>query len=72
MKHVEIDAGLFSSAERIASDDHTTVDALVAEGLRRVIEERKTVEFSSSVLALHFGGENWHNVKECVYGPFDD
>ena len=72
---VDIPEGLFKEAKKIAKRDNTTLKALIEEGLRRVLEERKhrktfrlrKVTFKGKGLQSHLAGKSWDSIREVIY-----
>ena len=71
---VEIPDSLLSEARRVASRDETTVRALIEEGLRRALEERRRsgsfrlrkVTFKGQGLQAHVEG-SWERIRDRSY-----
>jgi len=72
---VEIPDSLLEEARRLASREGTTVRALVEEGLRRLVAERKRggafrlrkATFKGSGLQPHVAGAPWERIREIAY-----
>jgi len=72
---VEIPSLLLEQAKRLASKEHTTVKALVEEGLRRVVAERKSakpfrlrkVSFKGSGLLPELADSSWPRIRDTIY-----
>ncbi|MBI4638078.1 MAG: type II toxin-antitoxin system VapB family antitoxin [Candidatus Rokubacteria bacterium] len=72
---VEIPDSLLEEARRLASREGTTVRALVVEGLRRIVAERKRggtfhlrkATFKGSGLQPHVAGASWERIREIAY-----
>jgi hypothetical protein len=72
---VEIPDSLLKQARRLASQEHTTVKALVQEGLRRILTERKQarpfklrkVSFRGNGLQPRMAGASWQQIRDAVY-----
>lgn len=72
---IEISDALLSEARRVAGREGSTVRALVEEGLRRTIEERKKTRsfrtrratFRGKGLQLQAAGASWETVRDLVY-----
>jgi len=72
---VEISDSLLEDAKRVASKEGTTVRALVEQGLRRVVSERKRREkfhlrkatFKGKGLQPGVSGASWDRIREMAY-----
>jgi hypothetical protein len=72
---VEIPDSLLQQAKRLASQEHTTVKALVQEGLRRLMAERKAgkpfklrkVSFRGNGLQAQMAGAAWQQIRDAAY-----
>lgn len=72
---VEIPDALLEEARKVAAREGTTVRALVGEGLRRVLAERKRARsfrlrdasFQGSGLQPHVAGAPWERIRDMVY-----
>ena len=72
---VEISDSLLEDAKRVASKEGTTVRALVEQGLRRVVSERKRREkfhlrkatFKGKGLQPGVSGASWARIREMAY-----
>jgi hypothetical protein len=72
---VEIPNALLDETRRIASKEGTTVKALVEEGLRRVLSERKQkgafrlrkATFKGNGLQPHIAGASWERIRDLIY-----
>jgi hypothetical protein len=72
---VEIPDPLLEEARRLAAREGTTVRALVEEGLRRVIAERKRVggfklrraTFKGDGLRPDLAGASWERIRDAAY-----
>jgi len=72
---VEIPDSLLESAKRVAARDHTTVRALVEEGLRHTLAERqrgtkfklRKVSFRGHGLQPAMAGASWHEIRDAAY-----
>jgi hypothetical protein len=72
---VEITDSLLKQAKSIASREHTTVKALVEEGLRRVVAERqqashfklRKVSFQGNGLQPRMAGASWQEIRDAAY-----
>ena len=72
---VEIPNSLLEEARRLASKERTTVKALVQEGLRRLISERKKkggfrlrrATFKGNGRQPHIADASWERIRDLVY-----
>ncbi|MBI9083460.1 MAG: type II toxin-antitoxin system VapB family antitoxin [Desulfobacterales bacterium] len=72
---VHIPDSLLEEARGIASRDNTTLKALVEEGLRKVIVERKQAKafnlrkatFKGEGMRPHLAGASWDRIRELSY-----
>ena len=72
---VEISDVLLHQARKLAARDHTTVKALVEEGLRHVVAERKRltgfklrkVTFRGNGLQPALRGASWQQIRDLAY-----
>ncbi len=72
---VEIPDSLLEQAKRLASQEHTTVRALVEEGLRRIMAERKRtrpfklrkVSFRGNGFQPRMAGASWQQIRDAAY-----
>jgi hypothetical protein len=72
---VEISDSLLHQAKRLASEEHTTVRALMEEGLRRLMAERKAarpfklrkVSFRGKGLQAQMAGASWQQIRDAAY-----
>jgi len=72
---VEIPNSLLEEARRLASKERTTVKALIQEGLRRLIAERKKkgsfrlrrAAFKGNGLQPHIADALWERIRDIVY-----
>jgi hypothetical protein len=72
---VEIPNSLLKQAKRLAAREHTTVRALMEEGLRRVMAERKgakpfklrKVSFRGNGLQPQMVGPAWQRIRDAAY-----
>ena len=72
---IQIPDALLQETRRIAAQERTTVKALVEEGLRRVIDDRKhparfslrKVTFKGSGLQSHLAGASWDRIRDAAY-----
>lgn len=73
---VQIPDSLLDQAKRLASEERTTVRALMEEGLRRIVAERKAakpfklrkVSFRGKGLQPQMAGAAWQQVRDTIYG----
>ena len=72
---VHIPDTILEEARRIAALEHTTVKALVEEGLRRIIDDRKQkgtfrlrkATFKGNGLQADIAGASWEKIREISY-----
>lgn len=72
---VEIPDALLEEARRLASREGTTVRALVEEGLRRIVSERRQsrgfklrkATFKGEGLQPGVAGATWERIREMAY-----
>ncbi|MGH9328479.1 MAG: DUF2191 domain-containing protein [Terriglobia bacterium] len=72
---VEIPDSLLKHIRILASEERTTVRALVEEGLRRVTAERKrakpfklrNVSFGGKGLQPRMAGASWNQIRDAAY-----
>ncbi len=72
---IDIANGLFEEAKKIARRDNTTLKALIEEGLRRVVEEKKRkkafrlkkVTFKGRGLSPEFRDASWEEIRREIY-----
>jgi hypothetical protein len=72
---VQIPDSLFEEARKLAHRERTTLKALIQDGLRRVIAERKRrnrcklrkATFKGTGLQPHLEGASWDKIRELSY-----
>lgn len=72
---IEISDPLLEAARQVASQEKTTVRALVEEGLRKVIEQRqqgpgfklRRVTFKGQGLQPQVADASWEQLRELIY-----
>jgi hypothetical protein len=72
---IQISDPLLEAARQVAVQEKTTVRALVEEGLRKVIEERKQgrgfklrrATFKGQGLQPEVAGATWERLREMIY-----
>ena len=72
---VHIPDSLLEDARKIASEEHTTIKALIEEGLRRTIDQRKKkhvfrlrkATFKGNGLHPNAAGAPWEKIREMSY-----
>jgi len=72
---IQISDSIFEEARKLAAREHTTMKALVEEGLRKVVSERKRkgpfrmrkATFKGRGLQSHFAGASWEQVRDASY-----
>ena len=73
---VHIPESLLKEARKIASQEHTSIKALIEEGLRRTIDNRKQshmfrlrkATFKGNGLQSDVDGASWDKIRELSYG----
>jgi hypothetical protein len=73
---VELSDAALAEARRVAERDGTSLRALIEEGLRRVLAERRTrrsgfrlrrASFKGDGLSPEFEGESWPAIRDAIY-----
>jgi len=72
---IQISDSLFQEARRLAHREHTTLKALIEQGLRRIVAERKRhgtfhlrkATFKGQGLQPHIAGASWEQIRELTY-----
>ena len=73
---IEIADATLAEARRVAAREGTTLRALIEEGLRRVLGERRQrraafrlrrASFRGDGLSAEFAGESWPSVRDAIY-----
>lgn len=72
---IQIPDSLFEEARRLAEREHTTLKALVEQGLRRTLAERKKrrafrlrkVTFKGRGLQAPVAGASWEQIRDLSY-----
>ena len=72
---VHIADALLEEARKIAAQEQTTVKAMIEEGLRRIIDDRKRkntfrlrkVTFKGNGLQPDIAGASWEKIREISY-----
>jgi len=72
---VQIPDSIFEEERKIAHQKRTTLKALIQEGLRRIISERKQrgrfklrkATFKGNGLQPHLAGASWDKIRELSY-----
>jgi len=72
---IQISDSLFEEARQLAKQERTTLKALVEQGLRRVIGDRKRrnnfrlrkATFRGKGLQPHLSGASWEQVRQMSY-----
>ena len=72
---VHIADALLEEARKIAAQEHTTVKAMIEEGLRRTIDDRKRKKtfrlrkatFKGNGLQPDIAGASWEKIREISY-----
>jgi hypothetical protein len=72
---IEISNSLLEEARKLAAREGTTVRALVEQGLRHVVAQRKSrgafklrkATFKGHGLQTEFAGATWEQMREAIY-----
>ena len=73
---IELSDAALQEARRVAASEGTSLRALIEEGLRRVLAERRRgrsgfrlrrASFKGKGLAPDFAGESWPAVRDAIY-----
>jgi hypothetical protein len=72
---VDISDSIHETARRIASSENSSLKALIEEGLRKVIDERRhrgsfklrKVTFKGNGLQAELAGASWDKIREKIY-----
>ena len=72
---IEISNSLLEEARKLAAREKTTVRALVEQGLRQVLSERKSrgvfklrkASFKGAGLQTDFAGATWEQIRDAAY-----
>jgi hypothetical protein len=72
---VDISDSLLEETKRVVARDKTTVPALIEQGLRQVLAERKRLQsfhlrnasFKGKGLQAHLEGVTWNQIRALVY-----
>ncbi|MBU2499628.1 MAG: type II toxin-antitoxin system VapB family antitoxin [Proteobacteria bacterium] len=72
---IQMPDSLFEEARKLAHQERTTLKALVEQGLRKVISERKRgtrfrlrkASFRGNGLQAHLTGASWEQIRELGY-----
>jgi hypothetical protein len=72
---IQISDSIFEEARKLAARENTTMKALVEEGLRKVVSERKRKEpfqlrkatFKGRGLQSRFAGSSWEQIRDASY-----
>ena len=72
---IQIPDGLLKEARKLANEERTTLKALMEEGLRRILSERKRrgrfklrkVTFRGKGLQPHLEGATWDRIRDLSY-----
>jgi hypothetical protein len=72
---VEVPNSLLEEAKRLAAREGTTVRALIEEGLRRILAERKRAAkfrlrkatFKGTGIQTAFAGASWDQIRDAAY-----
>jgi hypothetical protein len=72
---IQIPESLLEEARQVAHRERTTLKALVEQGLRRILSERKRrsgfrlrkVTFKGQGLQSHLAGASWEQIRDLSY-----
>jgi hypothetical protein len=73
---IELSDAALEEARRVAAREGTSLRALIAEGLRRVLAERRSrragfrlrrATFAGDGVAPEFEGESWPTIRDAIY-----
>ena len=73
---IEISDAALDEARRVAQREGTSLRALIEEGLRRVLADRRSrraafrlrdASFSGEGLSPEFAGESWPAIRDTIY-----
>lgn len=72
---MQLPDSLLKEARRLAEEERTTLKALMEEGLRRILSERKRrgkfklrdATFTGEGLQSHLEGANWERIRDLIY-----
>jgi len=72
---IQIPDSLFQQARRLAQREHTTLKALVEQGLRRIVAERqrrggfrlRKVTYKGQGLQPQVAGASWEQIRDLSY-----
>ena len=72
---IQIPDSLAEEARRVAHREHTTLKALIEQGLRRILAERKRrsgfclrkATFKGRGLQPHVAGASWEQIRDLSY-----
>lgn len=73
---VELSAETLEEAKRVAAEEGTSLRALLEEGLRRVVDERRSrraefrlrrATFKGKGLSAEFAGAAWPDLRDAAY-----
>ncbi len=72
---IQIPDSLLEEARKLAAKEHTTLKALVEEGLRLIVSRRKKpgdfrlrkASFKGTGLQPHLTGASWEQIREEIY-----
>lgn len=73
---VHIPDALLAEAQALAAKERTTLKALIAEGLQKVVQDRKTARpyklkdcsFGGQGLTPEFANATWDEIRDEIYG----
>lgn len=73
---IELSDAAFEEAKRVAAREGTSLRALIEEGLRRVLADRRArrtgfklrrASFKGQGVAPEFEGESWPAIRDAIY-----
>ena len=72
---IQIPDSLFEEVRKLAQREHTTMKAIVEDGLRRIVSERqrrsrfrlRKATFRGKGLQPHLSGGSWDQIRELSY-----
>ena len=72
---VDISTALYEEVRRVAQEEHTTIKAMVEEGLRHTLAEHKrrlpftlrNATFKGNGLQPEFAGASWDQIRNAAY-----
>jgi hypothetical protein len=73
---IQIPDSLLKEAKKLANENHTTLRAVIEEGLRRILSDRKKrrgrfklrkATFKGNGLQPHLAGAGWNQIRDLSY-----